>query len=55
MGEFLLWLINQISYLVSQVLNWKIIGDLSFLHFILGGVIISLIIKFISFGINKEE
>jgi len=55
MGEILIWLINSISYLVSQALNWKILGYFSLLHFIIGAMIISIIYKFITFGLEKED
>ena len=55
MSDVLLWLISQFSYLVTQVLNWKILGDFSLLHFILGGLIISIILKFVTFSISKED
>lgn len=50
MEEVILWLFHRIVDLVNAVLSWKLIGSFSFLHFILGGVILIAILNLVSFG-----
>lgn len=50
MEQVILWLFHRIVDLVNAVLSWKLIGNFSLLHFILGGVFITTILSLISFG-----
>lgn len=50
MEQVILWLFHSIVDLVNAVLSWKLIGNFSLLHFILGGVLITAILSLISFG-----
>lgn len=44
------WLFNMFSYLVENVLSWKLIGEFSILHFILGFFLLVVLLEFLSFG-----
>lgn len=48
------WIFNLFAYLVDNVLSWKIIGDFSILHIILGYFLLVVLIEFLSFGFLKS-
>ena len=50
--ESLIWFLEQISYLTEQALSWKLIGDFSLLHFILGFNFLIILFSFYKFGID---
>ena len=50
MYTFLEWLFNKFSYFLEQMLLWKILGNFSLLHLLLGGVFLTILLKFITFG-----
>ena len=50
MEEVILWLFRMLSTLISTMLTWKIIGDFSFLHILIGILILTSLFKVITFG-----
>ena len=50
MNDILLWFVDKIAYLTQAALNWKILGDLSLLHFILAAILIKIVLDFVTFG-----
>lgn len=50
MEKVLLWLFEQLSLLTKSALSWKIIGEFSLLHFILGSILLTAILNLLSFG-----
>lgn len=50
MEKVLLWLFKQFSFLIDSALSWKLIGEFSFLHLILGGFLLIAILDLITFG-----
>ncbi len=52
--ESIVWFFNQIAYLTEQALSWKLIGNFSLLHFILGFNFIIILFSFYKFGIESS-
>lgn len=50
MFEVITWIWEMLSYLVESALSWKILDNFSYLHFILGFILLSLILSFFTFG-----
>ncbi len=50
MEKVLLWLFHSIASLTRSALSWKIVGNFSLLHFVLGGVLLTALFNLISFG-----
>lgn len=50
MEEVLKWIFKMFSFLVEKCLSWKLIGDFSILHFILGFLLLTVLLELISFG-----
>ena len=50
MTDILYWFIDKVAYLTQTSLNWKIVGNLSLLHFIIGAILIKLVLDFVTFG-----
>lgn len=50
--ECIIWFLNQIAYLTETALSWKLIGNFSLLHFILGFNFLIIVFSFFKFGID---
>lgn len=50
MEEVLKWLFKMFSFLIEKSLSWKLIGEFSLLHFILGFLLLVTLLELISFG-----
>ena len=50
MQDVLYWLFDCISQLTSTALSWKIIGDFSLLHLVMGALLLTVVLNLISFG-----
>lgn len=50
--ESIIWFLNQIAYLTETALSWKLIGNFSLLHFILGFNFLIILFSFFKFGID---
>ncbi len=55
MENVLLWIFDLFSYLVSSCLSFKILGEFSLLHLILGFMLLSVLFKFFTFGENNTN
>lgn len=53
MKEVILWLFQKVSDFVTLSLSWKIYGDFSLTHFILGAMFIFAIFRFLGFGADN--
>lgn len=53
MKDIVLWLFNQISSFVSISMTWKIYGDFSLTHFILGGMFLIALFKLFGFSFEN--
>lgn len=49
MKTVILWFFGLIGDLIESGLTWKIYGDLSLFHFIFGFIILSLVLRFLTF------
>lgn len=49
------WLFEQFTYLIDFALSVKIISDFSLLHLVLAVSLVSLLIKFITFGNDNSQ
>lgn len=54
MEEVLKWLFKMFSFLVEKSMSWKLIGEFSMLHFILGFLLLVTLLELISFGTMKS-
>lgn len=54
MEQVLKWIFKEFAFLTEKVLSWKILGDFSILHFILGSLLLTTLIELISFGFIKS-
>lgn len=52
MEQTIIWFITQIINLVTAVLSWKILGDFSILHLVLGFNFLIILFTFFKFGIE---
>lgn len=50
MEEVLKWLFKMFSFLVDKSLSWKLIGEFSLLHFVLGFLLLVTLLELVSFG-----
>lgn len=53
MKQIILWLFSQISNFVSTSMTWKIYGDFSLTHFILGGMFLIALFKLFGFSFEN--
>lgn len=49
------WLLEQFTYLIDFALSVKIINDFSLLHLVLAVSLVSVLIKFITFGNDNSQ
>ncbi len=52
MEQTILWFLGRIVELTEKVLSWKILGNFSLLHFILGFNFLIILFTFFKFGIE---
>lgn len=55
MKDVILWIFKQVSDFISLSMSWKIYGNFSFTHFILGAMFIFAIFKFLGFGAENYD
>ena len=55
MKEVILWIFNKTSEFISTSLTWKIYGDFSFTHFILGATFIFALFRFLGFASENYD
>lgn len=53
MEQAIIWFISQIADFTRSVLSWKILGDFSILHLILGFNFLIILFKFFNFGVDR--
>lgn len=53
MRTFLLWFMKKVADLIEFMLSIHILGNLSLLHFVLGGMLLMLVLRFLHFGFES--
>lgn len=53
MEQLLRWLFEKLGWFMEQMLSWKIFGDFSLLHFMIGLSFLGLLLSFFTFGENS--